>query len=59
MSNYIIIGIVFIIIGTLVMIKHRFYKYDPSDMLFATELKIFLGGLTLALAGFYILFLEI
>lgn len=35
------------------MIKHKFYKYDTSDMLFATKLKVFLSGLLFSLIGLY------
>ncbi len=48
-----VISIVCVIIGAIIMIKHKFYKYDTNDMLFATKLKIFLSGLLFSLIGLY------
>lgn len=47
--------LIFIPLGILIMIRHKFYKYDPSDMLFATKLNVFLGGLLFCLIGIYVL----
>lgn len=41
------------IFGLIVMITHKFYKYDTSDMLFATKLRVFLGGLLSSVIGVY------
>lgn len=48
-----VISIICVIIGIIIMIKHKFYKYDTSDMLFATKLKVFLSGLLFSLIGLY------
>ena len=53
------ISIICVIIGVIIMIKHKFYKYDTSDMLFATKFKIFLSGLLFSLIGLYGLVSEI
>ncbi|TRX01830.1 hypothetical protein FNW10_09365 [Flavobacterium gawalongense] len=54
-----VISIVFVIIGVVIMIKHKFYEYDTNDMSFATKLKIFLSGLLFSLIGIYGLMNEI
>ena len=48
-----VISVIFVIIGVVIMIKHKFYQYDTNDMLFATKLKIFLSGLLFSLIGIY------
>lgn len=35
------------------MLNYKFYKHSPDDMSFATELKVFLGGLLFSLIGVY------
>lgn len=52
-SKLFVISIVCVIIGVVIMIKHKFYRYDTSDMLFATKLKVFLSGLLFSLIGLY------
>ena len=46
-------SLLFIIIGIIIMTKYKFYKYPSDDMSFATELKVFLGGLLFCLIGVY------
>jgi len=46
-----IIGIISCLVGLVICIKNKFYKYDTDDMSFATKLKIFLSGLLLILIG--------
>lgn len=45
--------VVLFIVGIVVMVTHKFYRYNASDMLFATKLKVFLGGLLSSLVGAY------
>jgi hypothetical protein len=52
-ANFFVIGIVFLIIGVIIMTKNKFYKYDTNDMLFATKLKVFLSGFLFSLIGLY------
>jgi hypothetical protein len=48
-----IISIACVILGVSIMLKHKFYNYDTSDMLFTTKLKVFLSGLLFSLIGLY------
>lgn len=48
-----ILSVMFIVLGVVIMVRHKFYKYDTSDMLFATKLKVFLSGLLFCLIGTY------
>jgi hypothetical protein len=48
-----ILSIIFVFIGIITMINNKFYKYESSDMLFATKLKVFLSGLLFSLIGLY------
>ncbi len=48
-----LISILFIVVGIIIMVWHKFYKYKTDDMLFAIELRIFMGGLLFTLAGCY------
>ena len=54
-----LISILFFVIGIIIMIKNKFFKYHSSDMLFASKLKIFLSGLLFLLIGLYGLFCEL
>lgn len=49
------IGSISLIVGIILINKNRFYRYKPSNMLFVSELKIFLGGLILSISGILIL----
>jgi hypothetical protein len=44
-------GIIFIFLGFRIMMKNKFFKYDSSDMLFATKIKVFLSGLLFFFLG--------
>jgi len=57
--RYILFGIACIIVGIAIMGKYKFYKYSKNDMLFATKIKVFLGGLVLLLLGICTLISEI
>ena len=48
-----LLSIIFIIIGLVIMITNKFYNYKTSDMLFAVNLRIFIGGLIFFLMGVY------
>lgn len=48
-----LLSITCIIIGAIIMIKHKFYKYPMNDILFATKLQVFLGGLFFFIIGTY------
>ena len=50
-----LISIRSIVVGIMVMVRHKFYKYKTDDMLFATGFRVFTGGLLLSLVGCYIL----
>jgi H+/Cl- antiporter ClcA len=47
----VLLGIVFAVLGYFIMSKNKFYKFDTDDMSFATNLKVFLGGLLFLLMG--------
>jgi len=57
--NLFVISVVLVIVGVVIMLKHKFYQYATDDMLFATKLKIFLSGLLFCLIGIYGLISEI
>lgn len=57
--KYIILGILFVVIGLVIMLKHKFYKYKTDDMLFATKFKVFFSGIIACFIGFYFLINEI
>lgn len=46
-----LLSVICIIVGIIVMIKHKFYKYPVNDMLFATKLGVFLGGFLFVVIG--------
>jgi len=48
-----ILSIVLIIVGVWIMLNHKFWKYDTSEMLSATKFKVFLSGFILCLIGFW------
>jgi len=48
-----ILSIVLIIVGVWIMLNHKFWKYDTSDWLFVTKLRVFLGGFILCLIGLW------
>jgi hypothetical protein len=52
----ILICVALLILGVIIMVTHKFYRYETSDMLFATKFRVFLGGLLLSLVGVYGLF---
>ncbi|GAB3533016.1 hypothetical protein GCM10027443_17670 [Pontibacter brevis] len=54
-----VVSLMLIITGVLVMLNYKFYKYDTSDTLFATKLKVFLSGLLFSLIGVYVLVNEL
>lgn len=54
-----LICILSLVIGIIIMSKNKFFKYETDDMLFATKLKVFLGGLLFCLIGIYGLISEI
>jgi hypothetical protein len=47
----VLLGIMFVILGFRIMMKNKFFKYDSSDMLFATKIKVFLSGLLFFFLG--------
>jgi hypothetical protein len=47
----VLLGIMFVFLGFGIMIKNKFFKYDSSDMLFATKIKVFLSGLLFFFLG--------
>jgi hypothetical protein len=47
----VLLGIMFVILGFRIMMKNKFLKYDSSDMLFATKIKVFLSGLLFFFLG--------
>lgn len=49
----ILVFVSFLILGILAMLRNKFYKYEPSDMLFATNFGMFLAGLLAAFVGIY------
>ncbi|GEC77322.1 hypothetical protein B0A61_03900 [Flavobacterium aquatile LMG 4008 = ATCC 11947] len=57
--NFLLIGIISLIIAIFLLRKYKFYKYKTSDMLFATKLQVFLGALVLAMFGIMIILYEI
>ncbi|RDV13374.1 hypothetical protein DXT99_20360 [Pontibacter diazotrophicus] len=42
-----------ILLGIMIIVRHKFYKYDMSDMLFVTKLKSFILGLIFIMVGLY------
>jgi len=54
-----LLSVFFVVIGVVIMVRHKFYKYDSSDMLFATKLKVFLSGLLFCFIGCWGLISEI
>lgn len=57
--TFFVIGVVSLFVGVIMMIKHKFYKYKTSDMLFVTKLRVFLGSAVLALFGILIVINEL
>lgn len=57
--TFLAIGVISLLIGVVMMIKHKFYKYKTSDMLFATKLRVFLGSAVLVLFGVLIVVNEL
>jgi len=49
--KYFILGLCFLIVGLILMWKYKFFRYRTTDVLFYTELKVFLGALLLAGMG--------
>ncbi len=48
-----LISILCIVFGIMVMVRHKFYKYETDDTLFATKLRVFMGGLLFCFIGCY------
>jgi hypothetical protein len=48
-----IAGIIFCLVGVVICLKNKFYKYDADDMLFATKLKMFLSGSLFIMIGIF------
>ena len=48
-----LLSIILIVVGILIMKRHKFYLYPTNDMLFATTLKVFSSGLLFFLMGVY------
>jgi hypothetical protein len=46
-----IVGIFFCLVGVVICMKNKFYRYDTDDMSFATTLKVFLSGLLFIMVG--------
>jgi hypothetical protein len=44
---------VFLIVGIVITAKYKFYKYDTSDMIFATKFRVFLAALLLTAVSAY------
>lgn len=52
------IGIFSLVVGILLMIKYRFYKYSVNDARFDTKLRVFMGSLILVISGLIIVINE-
>ena len=50
-----LIGVLCIVIGLMMMIKSKFYKYKTSDMLFAAKLNTFIAFAFVVLLGIFFL----
>lgn len=46
-----LIGVLCIVVGLMMMIRSKFYKYKTSDMLFAAKLNTFIPSAFLVLLG--------
>lgn len=57
--QFLVVGILSVILGIFLMVKHKFYKYKSSDMLFAAKLKVFSSSAVLALFGLLVLINEL
>ena len=57
--QFFIVGIIAAILGVVMMLNHKFYKYKTSDMLFVTKLRVFLGSAVLTLFGLLVLYDEL
>lgn len=57
--KFLLIGLVCLALGIIMMFKHKFYKYNSSDMLFATKLRVFLPSALIVIFGAIIVFKEI
>lgn len=54
-----LIGALCIVIGLMMMITSKFYKYKTSDMLFAAKLNTFIASAFLVLLGIFCLGYEL
>jgi hypothetical protein len=54
-----LIGFVELILGLIIMVRNKFYKYRPHDILFLNGLNFFIGGLIFFGMGLAILINEI
>jgi hypothetical protein len=57
--SFLVVGIVFLVLGIIMMTKYKFYKYETSDMMFPATLRAFLGSAVLALLGLLVLYYEL
>ena len=57
--SFLVVGVISLVLGIVMMIKHKFYKYKTSDMLFATKLRVFSSSAVLALFGLLVLYYEL
>ncbi len=57
--QFFIVGIIAAILGVVLMLNHKFYKYKTSDMLFVAKLRVFLGSSVLTLFGLLVLYDEL
>lgn len=52
-SGSVLLFVAMLVIGFVIVVKNKFYKYSSSDILFATKLRVFLAGLLFCLIGVY------
>jgi hypothetical protein len=58
-STFFLVGVVSLSTGVLMMLKHKFFNYKSTDMLFASKLRVFLASAVLALFGVLLIFNEL
>lgn len=57
--KFLVTAIIFLVIGSFFIKKYKFYDYSPKDMLYVTNLKVFIGAIVFILLGLSIIFHEI
>ena len=57
--QFFIVGVISVLLGMVIMLKNKFYRYKTNDMLFVTKLRVFLGSAVLVLFGILIMINEI